>query len=246
MNAIVLAAGRARRLAPLTDHTNKCLLSLGGLPLLARMLEALDAVGVGETTIVIGHGAARVRAVGGRRCGRMAIRYIDNPEYSKGSALSLYAARALLGEEALIMDADVLFPVEFLRRLLAVPAASAFLVDRGFRDTGEEVKIYTLGERVMALGKKVVPDIWDGVGEGVGFFKCGTEGGAELIRLLEEVIMASAGGGEYEDALDLLVRRRHVGWADVTGLPWTEIDFVEDLRRAEADILPRVIQLNGR
>ena len=43
----------------------------------------------------------------------------------------------------------------------------------------------------------------------------------------------------------MLVARRHVGWADVTGLPWTEIDFVEDLRRAESDVLPRVLRLDG-
>ena len=30
------------------------------------------------------------------------------------------------------------------------------------------------------------------------------------------------------------------GWADVTGLPWTEIDFVEDLRRAEEAVLPLI------
>jgi choline kinase len=27
---------------------------------------------------------------------------------------------------------------------------------------------------------------------------------------------------------------------DVTGLPWTEVDFAEDLRRAEANVLPRI------
>jgi choline kinase len=31
----------------------------------------------------------------------------------------------------------------------------------------------------------------------------------------------------------------------VTGLPWTEMDFVEDLQRAEADVLPAVVGLDG-
>ena len=38
------------------------------------------------------------------------------------------------------MDADVLFPREFLYRLLAAPAPSALRLDRGFEDTGEEQK----------------------------------------------------------------------------------------------------------
>jgi choline kinase len=126
-----------------------------------------------------------------------------------------------------------------------VPAPSALLVDRGFTDTGEEVKIYTRGDRVIALGKKVVPEAWDAVGEGIGFFKCGAEAAPELVRGLAKVIEESHGLGEWEDAIHLLAPQRHVGWVDVTGMPWTEIDFVEDLRRAETDVLPRVVRHDG-
>jgi len=90
-----------------------------------------------------------------------------------------------------------------------------------------------------------VPEAWDAVGEGIGFFKCGVEAAPELVRCLGKVIEDSDGLGEWEDAIHLLVPHRHVGWADVTGLPWTEIDFVEDLRRAETDVLPRVVRLDG-
>ena len=245
MNAVILIAGVARRLAPLTDTTHKALLPLGGRPILTRMLEALDASGVRQTTLVLGHCADQVRAVAGERVGRMVIRAIHNPQYTRGSAMSLYAARQCLREPALVMDADVLFPRAFLTRLLTLPAPSALLVDRGFSDTGEEVKIYTRGDRVIALGKKVVPEAWDAVGEGIGFFKCGVEAAPEMVRFLAKVIEDSDGLGEWEDALHMLVSERHVGWADVTGLPWTEIDFVEDLRRAETDVLPRVVRLDG-
>ena len=245
MNAIVLVAGVARRLAPLTDSTHKALLRVGGRPVLARMLEALAAAGIRRTVLVVGHCADQVRALAGERVGRMPVHFVHNPEYTRGSVLSLYAAREYLKEPALVMDADVVFPREFLRRLLAAPAPSALLLDRGFADTGEEVKLYTRGDRVIALGKKVVPDAWEAVGEGVGFFKCGAEAGPQFVRYLEKVIDDSGGMNEYEDALHMLVSSHHVGWADVTGLPWTEIDFAEDLRRAESDVLPHVVRLDG-
>jgi choline kinase len=245
VNAVILIAGVARRLAPLTDTTHKALLPVGGRPILTRMLEALEAAGVRQTTLVVGHCADQVRGLAGERVGRMAVRYIHNPEYTRGSAISAHAARQCLREPTLIMDADVLFPREFLTRLLALPAPSALLVDRGFSDTGEEVKIYTRGDRVIALGKKVVPEAWDAVGEGVGFFKCGIEAAPEMVRCLGKVIEESHGLGEWEDALHMLLPQRHVGWADVTGLPWTEVDFVEDLRRAETDVLPHVVRLDG-
>jgi choline kinase len=244
VNAIILAAGVARRLAPLTDKTHKALLPVGGRPLLARMLAALADSGIRETTIVVGHCADQVRALAGRRVARMAIRYIENPSYTKGSVLSLYAARQQLAEPALVMDADVLFPRELLRRLLAVPAPSALLIDRDFTDTGEEVKLYTRRDRVIALGKKIVPEAWETVGEGVGFFKCGAEAGPEFVAAMEHVIASGDGLNEYEDALHILLPRVHVGWVDVTGLPWTEIDFAEDLRRAEDEVLPRVRDLD--
>ena len=245
MKAIILAAGVARRLAPLTDRTHKCLLEIGGRPLLFRMLGALEGAGVKETVLVVGHFADQVRATAGDTLGAMRLRYVENPDYTRGSALSLYAARAHLAEPTLVMDADVLFPRELLRRLVSTAAPSAFLVDRSFQDTGEEVKYYTRGDWVIALGKKVVPETWEQVGEGVGFFRCGAEAGPELVRRLEQVIREGDGLNEYEDALHLLVEHHHVGWADVTGLPWTEIDFAEDLRRAREEVLPRVVQLDG-
>jgi len=246
MKAVILAAGAARRLAPLTDRTNKCLLPVGGRSLLDRMLEALAAQGVDETVIVVGHCQDQVRAAAGARRGAMPIRFVDNPDYLKGSILSLWAARATLTEDdSLVMDADVLFPAVFLARLMGAPAASALLMDRGFSDSGEEVKLYGLGDRVIALGKKFVPERWDVIGEGVGFFKCSRAHAGEYLRLLAASIQETGGANEYEDALHRLLARVPVGWVDVTGLPWTEVDFVEDLRRAEAVTLPEIERLAG-
>jgi choline kinase len=246
VTAIILAAGVARRLAPLTDHTQKSLLPVGGRAILARMLDALHAVGVRRVVIVVGHCADQVRALTVTAPAGMTIECIDNPAYQKGSSMSLYCARDVITREpTLIMDADVVFPREFLRRLVHSPVPQAFLIDEGFADTGEEVKIYVRDERVVALGKKVVPAAWDRVGEGIGFFKCGPAAGRELIGLLEQVIDDSQGICEYEDALHLLVSRQRVAAVGVTGLPWTEVDFAEDLHRAQTEIFPAIAKLEG-
>lgn len=244
MKAIILVAGVARRLAPLTDHTHKALLPVGGRSLLDRMLDALAASGVAESVLVVGHCQDQVRRVAGRARGPMRVTYVENPDYQKGSILSLWCARAtMLSDSTLIMDADVLFPDRFLTRLIAAPAPSALLLDRGFQDTGEEVKLYAVGDRVIALGKKFVPEAWEVVGEGIGFFKCSAAHAPEYIRLLEESIQETGGANEYEDALHRLLARVPVGWVDVTGLPWTEVDFAEDLRRAETQVLPLIESL---
>jgi choline kinase len=96
VNAIVLVAGVARRLAPLTDATHKALLRVGGRPVLARLLEALASAGIRRTVLVVGHCADQVRALAGERVGRMSVHYVHNPEYTRGSVLSRYAAREYL------------------------------------------------------------------------------------------------------------------------------------------------------
>jgi len=244
MRAIILAAGVARRLAPFTDHTHKALLPVGGRSLLDRMLDGLAASGVEESVLVVGHCQDQVRRAAGTARGAMRISYVENPDYQKGSILSLWRAReTMLRDSTLIMDADVLFPDRFLRGLIDAPAPSALLLDRGFQDSGEEVKLYAVGERVIALGKKFVPEAWDVVGEGIGFFKCSRAHARGYIDLLETSIQETGGANEYEDALHRLLARVPVGWVDVTGLPWTEVDFVADWRRAETEVLPLIERL---
>ena len=54
MTAIILVAGVARRLAPLTDNTHKALLPVGGRPIHSRMLDALAWAGVRRSVHVVG------------------------------------------------------------------------------------------------------------------------------------------------------------------------------------------------
>ena len=53
MKAMILAAGRGERMRPLTDHTPKPLLRVGGSMLIEWHLQKLAAIGV--TTVVIGN-----------------------------------------------------------------------------------------------------------------------------------------------------------------------------------------------
>ncbi|MFQ5521603.1 MAG: NTP transferase domain-containing protein, partial [Candidatus Methylomirabilia bacterium] len=117
MKAIILAAGVGRRLAPWTDRQPKCLLSVGGRPLLERMLAALDTLAIPEAFLVVGHCQEQIRARIGPRFRAVRVSYVENPEYVKGSLASLWSARMALSGHCLIMDADVLFPTELLKRL---------------------------------------------------------------------------------------------------------------------------------
>ncbi|MCG8461673.1 MAG: nucleotidyltransferase family protein, partial [Holophagales bacterium] len=62
MKAILLAAGRGERLGELTRETPKCLVDIGGEPLLAIWLRLLARHGVGSVRINTHHLASRVEA----------------------------------------------------------------------------------------------------------------------------------------------------------------------------------------
>ena len=67
--AIILSAGQGRRLFPMTAETPKCLLPIQGKALIEWQLDALEACGVEQVTVVTGFGAAQVEDLLAKREG---------------------------------------------------------------------------------------------------------------------------------------------------------------------------------
>ena len=51
--AIILAAGRGRRLSPLTDYVPKELLEINGKPIIENLVELISSIGISEIQVVI-------------------------------------------------------------------------------------------------------------------------------------------------------------------------------------------------
>ena len=241
MKAIILAAGVGRRLAGRTGGGPKCLLAVGGKPLLIRLLEALAAAAVREAVVVVGHGAETVReAIGANQAG-MPVRYAFNPDYRKGAILSLWCARDELDDDVLVMDADVLCGPGLVARLVRSPHANCFLLDGNVTPSGEEQILMARGGRVHDIAKtRDIAADYDTVGESVGFLKIARADAPILRAALEAAIAAGRDGIEHEQVFPELMRRCVVGYERIDGTPWIEIDFPEDVERAECEVLPRL------
>ena len=124
MKAFLLAAGLGTRLRPITDTTPKCLVEVGGLPMLDIWLDALAAAGVDEVLVNTHHLAGLVQTHVAMRSGPPEVRLFHEPELL-GSAGTLAVNREFVaGEEAfLAVNADNLTDVD-LRMLLDAHAAS--------------------------------------------------------------------------------------------------------------------------
>lgn len=102
MKAFLLAAGLGTRLRPITDHTPKCMLEIGGRPLLGIWLDALAAVGVSEVLVNLHHLAPVVHAYLAERSGPPVVRTVHEPELL-GSAGTLRANRDFVAGERMFL-----------------------------------------------------------------------------------------------------------------------------------------------
>ena len=108
MKAMILAAGRGERMRPLTDHTPKPLLPVGGKPLIVWHLERLAAAGFREVVINHAHLGAQIEAaLGDGSQFYLHIRYSPEPPGALETAGGIAQALPLLGTEPfLVINGD--------------------------------------------------------------------------------------------------------------------------------------------
>ena len=82
MKAVILAAGTASRLRPLTEHTPKCLLQIGERCLLQRSMDALIQNGIDQFVIVTGYLHEMIENFVAQQYGdSISVKYIHNEVY---------------------------------------------------------------------------------------------------------------------------------------------------------------------
>jgi choline kinase len=244
--ALIMAAGIGARLAGGEAAPPKCLLRFEGRSLLRRHLEILDDLGVRQVVIGVGYRAAELRAEIERVEVALEVRTVFNPCFHEGNVVTLWHLREHLDGSGplLLMDADVLYDHRLMRRLVDSPHRDCFLLDRGFEPGDEPVKLCVRDGRIVEFRKQVDPNLaFDYQGESVGFFRIAAETAPVLRRTVERFVTGGRRDELYEEALRELVLAEpgRFAFEDVTGLPWTEIDFPEDVERARRVILPRLL-----
>jgi choline kinase len=241
MRAILLAAGSGRRLQ---RPSPKCLVEIGGMTLLSRALQALSRVGVREACVVVGYRHELIAAELDRHPAPVAVARVENEAFLRGSVRSLWAAREAMQGAILVMDADVLFPVPLLQRLVDSAHRNCVLGDPRSSFTGEEMMLTVNGERVWDITRGV-RDPSQILGEGVGFYKL-TQSAAQMLRsLLDEWMASGRDHEEYEEVFRVLFKSCFFGYELVGDLPWTEIDFPEDIGKAERVVWPQIQALEA-
>lgn len=246
MKAVMLAAGIGARLgfAP-TKHPAKVLLRFGGKSLLQYHVENFRRLGVDELVLGVGYHhqdiEREIAAIGAQDC----VRTVFNENYEEGNIVTLWTLRDELdcGEQVLLMDADVLYGEDLLARLINSRHENCFLLDRAFDPGDEPVKLCIRDGEIVEFRKWLSAE-YDFCGESVGFFKLSAEVARKIVTQTEHYLRQGRRQEPYEEAIrDVVLTspRNTFGFEEITNMPWIEIDFAEDIERANTFVLPLVL-----
>jgi choline kinase len=234
MKALILAAGRGRRLWPFTAEHPKCLLEVGGMTLLERQLYHLNAAGVDQAVVVCGFGIEKVRAVvQSTQIGRTKLIY--NPFYSvSDNLISLWVARIEMDADFLLVNGDNIFHPGCVQSLLAQRSPCALLASRKAQYAPDDMKLRIDGDRVQDIGKALPCDRADAESLGMLLFR--GDGVTRLRAALEEIVLSDSAMDSHFPAVvqHMLDRGLLLSACFAEEFPCSDVDTPADLERVRS------------
>ena len=245
MIGVILAAGMAKRLRPLTDTKPKCLLEVGGKTLLERTVRAMQQAGITEFVVVTGYRADQIREFLETRLSSSTshnsprFTFLHNADYEHNNNIfSLWMSMEVVrGKDFLLMDSDILCdPAAVVR--IAQQTEPALAMNR--HECGEEeIKVIVDADnRITELNKTCNPKL--AIGESVGIEKMTAEYSEALYHELKQMI-ENEGLVDvfYERCFERLIPQGHTfRVVDTTQYFSYELDTPEDFQRAQ-ELMPK-------
>jgi len=203
--AILIAAGRGKRLGAHTEEIPKCMVEVGGKPILGWVWQALASVGVEELVVIRGYRGDVlenfVRTLGPQ------VHFVDNPEWQTNNVLlSMGCARRFFDQPTYVTYSDIIFTPAVARAAAGSSAEIGLVIDRDFRSIYEGRTEHPLDEgevsdlmhdgSVARVGKRALP-VPEAIGEYIGLARLGA-GGARTVANTIDQLAARFAGREHE------------------------------------------------
>jgi NDP-sugar pyrophosphorylase family protein len=120
--ALFLIAGRGSRIRTYSDNIPKCLIDIGGQPILHSMLDKLERSGVKKSILVIGYLGDKIIKSVGQSWGSMEIVYVENKIWeTTNNIYSLFLASKLIDEDFYLLEGDIIISDEAFNLLKGKP-----------------------------------------------------------------------------------------------------------------------------
>jgi choline kinase len=233
--AIILAAGIATRLRPLTDFIPKCLLDVGGTTILGRALANLKDHGLTDVILVTGYREEQIHRFVRDNIAGIRVEFLSNSLYeTTNNIYSLWMTQDLMqGHGMLLLDSDIIFDGRIIDRLFQSGHDDCLAVKTGLALGQEEIKVRVdTSGGILQIGKEIRPQ--DALGESIGIEKFGSTFVQRLFAELDTMVRVEKKvGAFYEAAFQRVIdagRRPFI--VDTGSLACIEIDTTEDLESA--------------
>jgi choline kinase len=237
MQAVILAAGIAKRLRPLTDTTPKCLLKVGEKNLLQKTLENIIENGIKDFVFVTGYRENMIKDYLNKNFPDINKIILTNPDYeNNNNSYSLWMTKDYVKDEMLLLDSDILFDKRIITKLLETNHENCLAVNVTEKLDEEQIKVIVDGEgRIMQIGKEI--EIRKSLGESIGIEKFSKNYLSELYNILDRKIVKESNVNEFYEAsfqeiIDKNDKRNSIYSVNVSEYECMEIDTVEDYNHA--------------
>ena len=233
MKAVILAGGSGTRLGIEYADRSKPLLEIDGETILDHQINNFRRYGVDNFVFITGH---RPDLVESAMAGKGRIVY--GPK-SMVNAMLAASQEFLYG--CYFVQGDVIFHPNMLEEIANSKSDMALLVDTTVLYDAEQMKIQLRDLRPVKISKSLTRE--ESNGEYVGIARYSERGG----RLIHDKLHQLARTGMQNlpktdsDVHQALINDCHdFEVFETKGLPWTEIDFIDDLEKARNEIMPRI------
>ncbi len=239
MQAVILAAGVSSRLKPLTDNSPKCLLPIGKKNMLHRMIENILWNGIHEIIIVTGYLHYMIEEYVSKTFPDINVKFINNADYqNNNNCYSLWMVKDYVKGKIILMDSDILFEKEIIKRLIDSSHECCLAVN--CHQCGEEeIKIVVDSQyRIKEISKTIHPR--SALGESIGIEYFSADGMKKMFDTLHKRVITENRVNEwYEASFQEWINNGGELYAvDISDYLAMEIDFPEDIETAEKTILP--------
>lgn len=225
MKAIIMAAGIGSRLKHINENRPKCLIEMEGVSLISRSVAMLEERNITDISVITGYKSELIR-----RELQCRVNFFHNPYYAvTNSIASLWLAKDLLDDDAILMNADLYYESAVLDTALAQTGDAVMLSDCT-RIEDADFRFGVQGSRILKTGNQLTNQETDC--EYVGIVRIDKR----FIRIfgtrLEEMIKKGDFKNWWEGVLYAFIEDGiEICHKDVEGAFWTEVDHMGDYDR---------------
>ncbi len=240
MQALILAAGMAERLRPITNSHPKCLVEINGKTFIERMINNILYCGITDINVITGFEVDKVKSYLKNRFPDHRFNFYHNSRYYEtNNCYSLWLGKHLIHDDFLLFDADIIFDYRIIKMLIDSEHKDCLAL-RVTNNLGEEeIKVrLDHNNRVLEISKVV--DLKLAVGESIGIEKFSMDCANKLFNKLEENILKKGLVNDFYEKTfeDIIKEGANIYAVNLGELKCAEVDFVEDIHHVEKDILP--------